>query len=327
MFLDPKATTERILARIDEAAAQGVELLAFPETYLPGYPIWLAVTGGAAFDDPQQKAAYAQYVDAAVRLDGPELAQISKAARARGVSLVLGIVERAPGPASASVYATAVSLDAARGIVGAHRKLVPTWEERLVWTPGDGHGLRVHELAGVPVSVLNCWENWMPQARFSLWAQAPAVHVAIWPGSPRLTRDITRFVALEGRCFVISASGVMQSKDIGDRFVLRDALPRDPSYLPSGGSAIAAPDGQWLIEPREGETGLILAELDLDAVLQARHNLDVAGHYHRPDVFRLHVDRSRREPVCFHESEMERVLAAADELMDVHDTTYRKLAK
>jgi nitrilase len=177
--------------------------------------------------------------------------------------------------------------------------LVPTWEERLVWTPGDGHGLRVHELSGVPVSVLNCWENWMPQARFSLWAQAPAVHVAIWPGSARLTRDITRFVALEGRCFVISASGVMQREDIGQQFTLRDALPEHSQYLPSGGSAIAGPDGQWLIEPRERERGLVIAELELDAVLRARHNLDVAGHYHRPDIFSLRVDRSRREAAHF----------------------------
>jgi nitrilase len=298
-FLDPKVTTERIIARIQEAAAQGVALLAFPETFLPGYPMWFSVTGGAAFDEPGQKAAYAQYVAAAVRLDGPELAHIGEAAREFNVSLVLGVVERAAGPASASVYATAVSIDAERGIVGAHRKLVPTWEERLVWTPGDGHGLRVHRLSGVAVSVLNCWENWMPQARFALWAQAPAVHVAIWPGSARLTRDITRFVALEGRCFVISASGVMHRSDIGDRFVLRDALPEDGGYLPSGGSAIAAPDGQWLVEPREHERGLVIAELELDAVLRARHNLDVAGHYHRPDVFMLRVDRSRREPAHF----------------------------
>jgi nitrilase len=299
VFLDAQATTERIVDRIHEAADQGVELLAFPETFLPGYPMWLSVTGGAAFENPEQKAAYAQYVAAAVRLDGPELAQIQTAARSRSVSLVLGIVERAAGRASASVYATAVSIDAVRGIVGAHRKLVPTWEERLVWTPGDGHGLRVHELCGVPVSALNCWENWMPQARFALWAQAPAVHVAIWPGSASLTRDITRFVALEGRCFVVSASGRMRPEDIGERFVLRDALPSDGRFLPSGGSAIAGPDGAWLVEPREQQDGLIIAELELDAVLRARHNLDVAGHYHRPDVFNLRVDRSRRAPAEF----------------------------
>jgi nitrilase len=284
---------------MQEASREGVSLLAFGETFLPGYPVWLSVTGGAAFDDAGQKAAFAAYVAAAVRIDGPELARIAAAARELDIAVVLGIVERAPGPASGSVYCTAVSIDPQRGIVGAHRKLVPTWEERLVWTPGDGHGLRVHELCGTPVSTLNCWENWMPQARFALWAQAPAVHVALWPGSPRLTRDITRFVALEARCFVISACAMMTIDDIGEDFPLRAALPEGAAYLPSGGSAIAGPDGRWIVEPRAHETSLIIAELELDAVLRERHNLDVAGHYHRPDVFHVEVDRSRREGIRF----------------------------
>lgn len=296
MFLDPTATTERILARLEEAARAEVSLVAFGETFLPGYPLWLSVTGGAAFDDPDQKAAYAAYVDAAVRLDGPELTRITEAARKLGIAVVLGIVER--GNAT-SVYCTVVSIDPQRGLVGAHRKLVPTWEERLVWTPGDGHGLRVHELAGTRVSALNCWENWMPQARFAMWAQAPVVHVAVWPGSARLTRDITRFAALEGRCFVISAGATMTLDDIPPSFVLRDALPEDGSCLPSGGSAIAGPDGNWIVEPRTHERGLIIAELELDAVTRERHNLDVAGHYHRPDVFRVEVDRTRRDTVAF----------------------------
>ena len=295
-YLDKAGTTERILARMREAAGEGVSLVVFGETFLPGYPSWLSVTGGAAFDDAAQKAAYAQYVEAAVRLDGPELGAIVGLAAELGIAVVLGVVERAPGPASASVYCSAVSIDPERGIVNCHRKLVPTWEERLVWTPGDGHGLRVHELAGTPVSVLNCWENWMPQARFALWAQAPAVHIALWPGSVRLTKDITRFAALEGRCFVISAGAAMAREDL-DGFVLRDLLPQSDSFLPSGGSAIAGPDGQWLVEPRALERGLIIAELELEAVLRERHNLDVAGHYHRPDVFRYTIDDSRRGPI------------------------------
>ena len=298
IYLDPAATTERIAARMREAAKQGVTLLAFGETFLPGYPFWLAVTGGAAFDDDAQKAAYAAYVDAAVYADGPELRSIEALARELGIAVVLGIVERGPGRGNASVYCSAVTIDGERGIVGVHRKLVPTWEERLVWTPGDGHGLRVHELAGVRVSALNCWENWMPQSRFAMWAQAPEVHVALWPGAVRLTKDITRFAALEGRCFVISASAIMGPEDLGE-FVLRDALPEPCTYMPSGGSAIAGPDGQWLVEPRAQERGLIIAELELDAVLRERHNLDVAGHYHRPDVFDFGVDRRRARAARF----------------------------
>ena len=130
----------------------------------------------------------------------------------------------------------------------------------------------------------------------------------LWPGHPRLTRDITRFAALEGRCFVISAAGLLRREDVDRSFPLYEALFADPgrrelAYLPSGGSAIAGPDGRWLVEPRPadgpGGEGLIIAELDLDAVARERHNLDVAGHYHRPDVFEFTVDRSRRPPVRF----------------------------
>lgn len=311
MFLDADATCDRILARLDEAADQGVELAAFGETFLPGYPFWLTHTDGARFDDPHQRAAYAAYVRAAVRLDGPQLCAIAERSRRRGVAVVLGVVEASPERHS-SVYCTAVTIDPARGIVGAHRKLVPTWEERLAWTPGDGNGLRVHPLElSVPVrlSSLNCWENWMPQARFALWTQAPEVHVALWPGSPRLTGDITRFAAMEARCYVISASALLRPEDIGPGFPLREQLERldasrkaetgsSTAYY-SGGSAIAGPRGEWLVEPVAERAGLIVADLDLDAVARERHNLDVAGHYHRPELLQLHVDRRRHDTARF----------------------------
>lgn len=293
-FLDPTATLARMLARIDEAAERGIELLAWPETYLSGYPFWLASTGGARFDDDDQKAAYAQYLAGAVRADGPELAALIDRSARRGVALVVGFVERAGGSASTSVWCSAATIDPRRGLLGVHRKLMPTWEERLVWSIGDAAGLRVHELelprAGrVPISVLNCWENWMPQARLALWAGSPLVHVALWPGSARLTRDITRFVALESRCHVISASGLLARDDLGE-FVLRDRVGEGPYQ--TGGSAIADPRGEWLVEPASG-CGLMAARLELAMVARERHNLDVAGHYGRADLFSLALDRRR----------------------------------
>lgn len=293
-FLDPATTLERMLARIDEAAEREIELLAWPETYLSGYPFWLSPTGGARFDDDDQKSAYAQYLAGAVRADGPELAALVERSARRGVALVVGLIERGAATAGGSVWCSAATIDPRRGLLGMHRKLMPTWEERLVWSIGDAAGLRVHELelprAGrVPVSVLNCWENWMPQARHALWIQAPLVHVALWPGSPRLTRDITRFAALEARCFVISASGLLAREDLG-AFVLRDQVGEGP--YETGGSAIADPRGEWLVEPST-QRGLITARLELAAVLRERHNLDVAGHYGRADLFCLRVDRRR----------------------------------
>lgn len=301
VFLDREATTARIVEWIGRAAAAGARLVAFGEALLPGYPFWLSLTDGARFDDAGQKDAYRAYLDAAVRLDGPELGRIAEAAHEHDLFVVLGIVERGVGPGSGLLYCTAVSIDSTRGIVGAHRKLVPTYEERLVWAPGDGHGLRTHALDGARIGVLNCWENWMPQARHALYADGIDVHVALWPGSTRNTRDITRFVALEGRVFVLSAASVLERRDVPDGFPLADRLPVDGVFH-DGGTAIARPDGQWLVAPVARERTLVVADLDLAAVARERQNFDCTGHYGRPDVFHVDVDRQRRAAARFHDA-------------------------
>jgi nitrilase len=300
VFFDRTATAERVVGWIARAAAARARLVVFPEAFLPGYPFWLSLTDGARFDDPRQKDAYRAYLDAAVRLDGPELAAIRDAAARHGLFVVLGVVERSVGPGSGSLHCTAVSIHPELGVVGAHRKLVPTYEERLVWAPGDGHGLRTHELDGARIGALNCWENWMPQARHALYADGLDLHVALWPGSLRNTADITRFVALEGRVFVLSASAVLERGDVPASFPLASALPERGLFL-DGGTAIARPDGQWLIAPVARERTLVLADLDLAQVARERQNFDCTGHYARPDVFAVGIDRQRRQAAHFHE--------------------------
>ena len=147
-------------------------------------------------------------------MDGPEIAAIVEAAQARGVYVVLGVAERGVGSGSGSVYCTLVPIHPERGLLTPHRKLVPTYEERLVWAPGDGQGLEAHELDGARVAALNCWENWMPQARHALYAEGEEVHVALWPGGMHNTGDVTRFIALEGRVFVLSACGLLRRSDV-----------------------------------------------------------------------------------------------------------------
>jgi nitrilase len=208
--------------------------------------------------------------------------------------VVLGVAERGPG----SIWCTAVSIHPEHGTLPVHRKLVPTHEERLVWAHGDGQGLNGHDFAGARIGALNCWENWMPLARYALYADGVTLHVALWPGSVGSTEQITRFVAREGRCFVLSAGGLMRRQDIPDDFPLRDALPAD-AWFRNGGSCIAAPTGEWVVPPVAGERRLVVADLDLAAVGRERHNFDPTGHYARPDVFRLEVDRSARRPVHF----------------------------
>jgi len=289
---DPEATAGVVADWIGRAASAGADLVAFGETFLSGYPFWVARTDGARFDAPDQKEAYAFYLEAAVAVDGPEIAVVAEAAADHGVFTYLGITERSAS--RGTVYATLVAIDPATGVVSAHRKLMPTYEERMVWGTGDGHGLRVHQMGEIRVGGLNCWENWVPLARHSLYAQGIDLHVAVWPGSVGLTKDITRFIAAEGRCYVLSAGALLRRSDIPEHFPLYDAaLAGAPDLLYDGGSAIAGPDGSWLVEPVAGEERLVVADLDVARVWGERQNFDPAGHYFRGDVFEVTVDRRR----------------------------------
>jgi len=295
VFLDSGATTDKMLDLMRQAATGGAELCAFGETFLSGYPFWLTHTGGARFNDPQQKAAYAAYVRASVQADGPELAALSAAAHEHGMFTYVGFIER--GATGGSVYAALAAIHPDDGIVSIHRKLQPTYEERLVWAAGDGAGLQVHEWNGVQVGGLNCWENWMPLARYSLYAQGEQLHVATWPASPGNTQDISRFVALEGRVYCLSVGGVLTANDIPASFPLRSEVLAVGDRFLSGESMIVAPDGTVLAGPVADEETIIYADIDMDMVLEERQNFDPAGHYGRPDVFRVMVNRSRQEPV------------------------------
>ena len=295
---DPDATTAVIVDWIGRAANEDVDLVAFGETFLSGYPYWLSRTNGTAWNDPDQKAAYAHYLEGAVAVDGPEVSTISDAVGETGIFAYVGVVERSQS--GGTVFATYLAIDPTLGVVSAHRKLTPTYDERMVWGPGDGHGLRVHQVGEFKVSGLNCWENWVPGIRHALYAQGTQLHVAAWPGSRGLTDDITRFIALEGRCFVLSAGQLLSSDSIPEGAPLREqALAGDSGYLYPGGSAVASPDGSWIVKPVYEEERLVMADIDVSEVRGERQNFDPAGHYFRPDVIDVTVDRTRREPARY----------------------------
>lgn len=310
VWLDRAGTLERVVGAIDQAAEKGARLVAFGECLVPGYPFWVERTGGATFESPVQTELWAHYVDQAVDLDAGHLDSVMEAAKRGSIAVVLGILER-PAERGESVYATAVSIGPDGALQAVHRKLMPTYEERLVWAIGDGHGLRTWSLDGFTVGALNCWENWMPLARASLQAQGEDLHVAIWPGNPRNTADITRHIAREGRSFVLSVSGLMRADDLGGEVLARlpqaEALKQASSDLPwaRGGSCIAGPDGEWVLEPVLDESGVFIAEVDPSAVRRARQTFDPVGHYSRPDVFELKVDRRRQRLGRFKDDESE----------------------
>jgi nitrilase len=300
VWLDRAATLEKILATLEEAAGRGARLVVFGEALLPGYPFWPELTDGARFDDAVQKELFAHYAANAVDLGAGELDVLCRRAGELGVAVYLGVIERAADRGGFSLYACLVHVSAAGRIESAHRKLMPTYEERLVWSPGDGHGLRVHDIGDFRVGGLNCWENWMPLPRAALYGQGENLHVAVWPGSKRNTGDITRFIARESRSWVVSVSGLLHRDAIPDGVPHANRIRAGaPAWLADGGSCVAAPDGTWLLEPQTGVEGTWCVELSLDRVVRERQNFDPAGHYARPDVTRLVVDRRRQRTVDF----------------------------
>lgn len=300
VWLQREATIEKVLQAISEAADQQAELVTFGECLLPGYPFWLELTGGAAFNSPKQKELHAHYLHQAINIERGDLHPICKLAAERNIGVVIGIAERASDRGGHTIYCSLVYINAQGEICNVHRKLMPTYEERLAWGQGDGHGLRTFALKDFTMGALNCWENWMPLARASLYAQGEDLHIASWPGGEHNTHDITRFIAKESRSFVVSVSGLMRKEDFPvDTPYLEEILANAKETLASGASCVSAPDGTWILPPQIGMEEVFVVELDHNLVLQERQNFDPVGHYSRPDVTQLSVNRERQSTVKF----------------------------
>lgn len=305
VFLNREATIAKVVTAMRDAAAQGARLIAFGETLIPAYPAWLSRTDAARFEARDQKELHARYLEQAVDIDAGHLDDLTVCAKELGLACIVGVAERPRDRAAHSVFCSAVTISPAGSIASVHRKLVPTYEERLAWAYGDGHGLRAHNfLPPFTVGALNCWENWMPLARAALYAQGVDLHIALWPGNDVNTRDITRFIARESRSFVLSASTILRPGDLPDDLPAREAMlasseTRAGGVIHNGGSAIAGPDGNWIVEPVLDEERIIIADLDHAGVLEERQNFDPAGHYARPDVLQLSVNRARQRAAQF----------------------------
>jgi len=295
VWLNKTKTTEKVLSYIADAGDKNCDLVVFGETLLSGYPFWLSITNGATFDNPIQKEIHAHYMRNAIQIEAGDLESICQMAKEKKISVYLGIIERPKDRGGHSLYCSLVYINQNGEIKSVHRKLQPTYEERMTWSPGDGHGLQVHPLKNFHLGGLNCWENWMPLSRTALYAQGENVHIATWPGVLRNTIDITKFIAKEGRSFVVSVSGLMRKEDFpSDTPHLDIILENAPPILANGGSCIAAPNGEWLLEPIVNKEGLFIETLDIDLIYQERQNFDPTGHYSRPDVTQLIVNKERQ---------------------------------
>ncbi len=299
ILLNKAATLYKVIATISEASEQKCDLVGFGEAFVPGYPFWSERTGGAEFESDTQKDFYGKYLKEGVSIEDGDLIPLCTLAKEKQISVYLGIMERAQDRGGHSLYASLVYINKSGEVCSVHRKLQPTYDERLNWAPGDGHGLRVHSLEAFTVGGLNCWENWMPLPRAALYGMGEDFHFACWPGGMHNTPDITRFIAKEARSFVMSVSGLMREIDIPKDVPHRELIKglNNNGYFANGGSCLAGPDGKWIIEPILEAEGLVTAEIDHSFVRRERQNFDPAGHYSRPDVTRLIVNRKRQTTV------------------------------
>ena len=298
VWLDQKGTIAKVKETIHTAAENNAELLIFGEGFLPGYPFWLAYTDGASWDLKINKEIHAHYMHNAIQVENGDLDEICDLAREHKLAIYLGIIERAPDRGGHSLYCSLVFISNDGIVKSVHRKLQPTYDERLTWAQGDGHGLKTHKLKQFTVGGLNCWENWMPLVRAAMYGLGENLHVAVWPGSDYNTKDITRFIARESRSFVVSVSSFMNKNDFPDNLPhLEHLLSKTPEIMANGGSCIAGPDGEWILAPVVGKEEVIFQTIDFNAVFEERQNFDPAGHYSRPDVTKLVVNRQRQSTI------------------------------
>ena len=299
VLLDLAATMANAVADLNRAADAGAGLVVFPEAHLPGYPVWIWRLR-PALDRTAMREIHSRLLDGAVDIAGGGLKPLSEAAAKRGVSVVCGLHEVDRGVSGGTLYNSVVVIGADGTVVNRHRKLVPTDAERMVWGRGDASGLKVTATAAGRIGALICWENYMPLARYALFAQNIEIYIApTWDCGDEWQATM-RHIAREGGCWVIGTGTAFQAADVPADFPHREALfDDDDEWLCDGDAVIVKPTGKLAAGPLHRDKGILYGELDLSRAMDARRMLDVAGHYARPDLFRLEVDRRRLNPVDF----------------------------
>ena len=297
VLLDRCATLERAVGLLAQAAREGATLVVFPESFVPGYPSWIWRLA-AGRDGARMAALHARLLEQSVDLDGGGLAPLCEAARAHGVTVVCGVAERDAAFSRATLYNTVVIVGADGRLLNRHRKLMPSNAERMVHGFGDASGLRVVDTPAGRLGTLVCWENYMPLARYALYAQGVEIHVARTYDAGDGWIATMRHIALEGRCWVIGSGTVLRGGDIPADLAGREALfPHAEEWINDGDSVVVDPQGRVVAGPLRREVGILYAEIDAARVAAARRTLDVAGHSARPDIFELHVRRAPAAPL------------------------------
>lgn len=289
-ILDIEAGVQAAIVEIAAAAEAGAQLIVFPETWLTGYPAW--VFGMAGWNDPEARKWYGKLVEASATSTGPHITRIREAARENNIEVVLGFNERAR-ETGGTIYNSVAFIGCDGTLRGVHRKLTPTHAERIVWANGDAQGLRAFDTpAAGRVGAAICWEHFHPLIRHALHLEDEQIHIALWPDMPEAHQIASRQYAFEGRCFVIAAATYLDAEAIPG--ALMDAYVKGvgSNDLLTGGSSVIGPNGEYLAGPMHGPEPVVV-DIELGQTIEYKHDLDVAGHYSRPDIFKLCVNRER----------------------------------
>jgi nitrilase len=294
---DLKSGLEKTAELTLEAARSNAGLIVFPETWIPGYPVWLDVCRDAAlWDYAPAKQVFARMAENSISVPGPDLDFLAGLARDVSATLVLGISEVVKaGPGRGTLYNSLLTLGPDGRLLNHHRKLMPTYTERLVWGAGDAEGLRAVDTPAGRVSALVCWEHWMPLARQALHESGEDIHVAVWPTVHEMHQVASRNYAFEGRCYVLAAGALMRASALPSELEPHPERVSHPDqWVLRGGSTIIAPDGTYVVEPVYDKPEILVAELELGRIREEGMTLDVTGHYHRQELFEFRPVRSGR---------------------------------
>lgn len=299
VFLDKRRTVESAVAAIAEAAANGAGLIVFTEAFIPGYPTWVwRLRPGS--DWGLSEALHERLQNNAVNLESDDLDPLYEAAREYAVTVVCGIEERDSHFGRATLYNTVLVIGPNGALLNRHRKLMPTNPERMVWGFGDASGLKAVDTAAGRIGTLLCWENYMPLARYALYAQGVEIYIAPTYDSGEGWIGTLQHIAREGCCWVIGCGNLMRGADFPEDLPEKERLyPDAEEWVNAGDSVIIAPGGAIVAGPLREEAGILYGEIDPQKVGIARRALDVTGHYARPDIFTLHVDTRPQAPVVF----------------------------
>ena len=296
VLFDTPRTLEKLADLTRDAATTGAELIVFPEAFVGGYPKGLDFGARLGMRSPEGRDMFRRYYDAAINVPGPETELIGEAAAAANAHMVVGVIERDTQTSGGTLYCTALFFGPDGALLGKHRKLMPTALERLVWGFGDGSTLPAPKTDIGTLGAVICWENYMPQLRLAMYAKGVEFYCAPTVDDREVWLPSMQMVALEGRCFVLSACQHMTRADGPADY--HPIQGDDPSTtLIRGGSCIISPLGDILAGPVYDSDAILTADMDKADITRGKYDLDVVGHYARPDIFRLHVNEEPQKPV------------------------------